>query len=216
MDGSPGTFNAYYNTYNLEMQSHPSACDLSVLVDHDFNTRSLKIKTMVTAIDSFENAYLRYAVAESHIYHLWYGMDSLHHVVRKMLPDFNGIALPPMNPNEIYVDSQAFDLSPSWNEKNCYLVVFVQRDDLDKPVLRSAKFGSPLMWLSGDTNGDNRVDMNDIIFLLNYLLKSGVTPNPLASGDPNNDCIVNVFDLFYLINYLFREGSTPLKGCAWQ
>jgi hypothetical protein len=80
-------------------------------------------------------------------------------------------------------------------------------------VLASAKNG-PLAWVLGDVNGDCSTNIADLIYLANYLFKSGPAPDVFARADPNNDCTVNVFDIVYLVNYLFRSGPSPLKGCA--
>ncbi|UCB52318.1 MAG: S8 family serine peptidase [Candidatus Zixiibacteriota bacterium] len=69
-------------------------------------------------------------------------------------------------------------------------------------------------YLAGDANGDGVVDLADVVFVLNYLYKSGPAPDPLAAGDPNADCIVEMADLVYLINYLYKGGPAPQQGCA--
>ena len=66
----------------------------------------------------------------------------------------------------------------------------------------------------GDANGDQSVDVGDVVFLVNYLFKSGIAPSSLSSGDANGDCLVNVGDIVYLINYLFKNGTAPRQGCA--
>jgi hypothetical protein len=93
------------------------------------------------------------------------------------------------------------------------VVAFVQQDVLDNPVLRSAK-SSSLAWIFGDANGDEKPDMADLVFLVNYVFKEGPAPFPLGSGDPNNDCRVDVFDIVYMLKYFFRGGPAPLKGCV--
>jgi hypothetical protein len=211
--GDLETFSSYLSAYQDEMlYASPGAINL--VVDYDSTTRFLKVKSRATAIDTVSNAYLRYAVAESHIHHHWQ-LDSLHHVVRKMLPDYNGVAFS-INPGESFVDSQTYLLDSTWNDKNCYVVVFVQRDDADKPVLRSAKSGLFQIptWVFGDANGDGSVDVSDIIYLMDYLFVPGPPPDPFSSGDPNYDCIVDISDAVYLINYFFVNGPAPLKGCA--
>lgn len=212
--GWRGVYGYYEEAYHTEMQNHPSFCSLNALLDYDSETRFLKVKSTVVAINGFENAYLHYVIAENHIYHPWEDLDSLHHVVRQMLPDYNGVALPTMNPNDTYIDSQTCTLNPEWNHRNCYLVIFVQQDDSDKPVLRSTKIG-PLFWISGDANGDGCVYVTDLVHLINYLFKKGPAADPLASADLNNDCTVDLFDIIYLVNYLFKLGPAPMKGCAW-
>lgn len=206
------TFDEYLSAYDDEM-SYPSTCLLDACIDYDSTTKRLWVKARVTAVDTFSNAHLRYVIAESHIHYHWWYSDSLHHVVRKMLPDYNGIAFN-IQPGEAFVDSQTYVLDPSWNYKNCYVVVFVQRDDLDKPILRSAKC-TYFTWIFGNANGDGAVTISDIVYLINYLFWGGPPPVPLAAGDPNNDCVVDGSDVVYLINYIFKNGPAPLKGCVW-
>lgn len=66
----------------------------------------------------------------------------------------------------------------------------------------------------GDANGDDTVDVGDIVFLINYIFKAGQAPNPGAVGDANGDCMVNIADAVYLVNYVFHAGPEPRNGCA--
>jgi hypothetical protein len=68
---------------------------------------------------------------------------------------------------------------------------------------------SPFIY--GDANGDLKIDVGDIVYLVNYLYKSGSAPNPLDAGDANCDTKIDVGDIVYIINYLFKNG--PLPGC---
>jgi hypothetical protein len=63
--------------------------------------------------------------------------------------------------------------------------------------------------LYGDANGDGQVGPGDVVFLLNYLYRSGPAPDPLWTGDANSDGQVGPGDVVYLLNYLFREGPPP-------
>ena len=213
MGGWYGMVDSYLEIYDSLMQSHLSPCSLNIDVAYDFETRFVKVKSVTGATDSMQNAHLRYAIGESHIPGKWWGLDSLHHVVRKMLPDYSGVALPTINNGDIYADSQTCEIDSLWNDKNCYLVVFVQEDDPDKPVLRSAKYG-PLAWVFGDVNGDGITNLPDLVRLANYIFKNAPAPDVLRRADSNNDCTVDVADIVYLTDYLFRSGPAPLKGCA--
>jgi len=66
----------------------------------------------------------------------------------------------------------------------------------------------------GDADGSGLVDLGDILFLVNYLYKAGLEPNPPSSGDPSNDCTIDLTDILFLVNYLYRGGPAPLQGCA--
>ena len=225
--GTSTTFSNYLSAYAYEQFYPDTTCLLSIYVDYDSTSRELWVKARVTAVDSFENARIRYAIAENNIAYTWGGsgggptIDINNHVVRKMLPNYNGVSFN-INPGESFVDSQTYTLPlPSGyplsccNDKNTEVVVFVQRDDSNKPVLKSVKSGLFPTWVYGDATGDSIVNVADVIYLLNYLFSGGDSPSPLASVDVNYDCIVNIGDAVYLVNYVFGGGPEPLKGCAF-
>ena len=66
-------------------------------------------------------------------------------------------------------------------------------------------------YILGDANNDQKLNVSDVIYLINYLFKGGPTPIPLEAGDANCDSNTNVSDVIYLINYLFKGGPAP--GC---
>jgi len=65
---------------------------------------------------------------------------------------------------------------------------------------------------AGDANGDGDVNLLDIIFLTNFLFKSGPAPSPYCRGDATGDGNVLLPDIVYLINYVFKAGSAPVKS----
>jgi hypothetical protein len=66
--------------------------------------------------------------------------------------------------------------------------------------------------MPGSVNGDDKVNVTDVIHLINYLFKGATPPLPVWScGDVQCDGKVNVSDAIYLINYLFKGGPPP--GC---
>jgi outer membrane protein assembly factor BamB len=79
----------------------------------------------------------------------------------------------------------------------------------------SAYFGEPPPVVCGDINGDRQVEITDIVYFINYLLKSGdpplCPPEPYAScADANGDGEISVADIVYLINYVLKSGSPPI------
>jgi hypothetical protein len=64
-------------------------------------------------------------------------------------------------------------------------------------------------FVTGDANGDGIIDVGDIVYLVNYLYKSGPAPDPREAGDANCDEVVDIGDIVYLVNYLYKGGDPP-------
>jgi len=62
----------------------------------------------------------------------------------------------------------------------------------------------------GDADGDGTLHLTDVVYLINYLLKTGPAPSyPLEACDVNCDRELNVSDIVFLIAYLFKGGPQP-------
>lgn len=81
-------------------------------------------------------------------------------------------------------------------------------EDTSLLVFRASFLRTP-----GDVNNDGQVDIGDVVFLVNYLFKHSIAPEPIEYGDVNGDCEVDVGDVIYLINFLFKNGTVPQSGC---
>ena len=63
----------------------------------------------------------------------------------------------------------------------------------------------------GDVDGNGRLDIEDVTYLINYQFKNGPDPDPMDVADVNADSAVDIRDLDYLIEYLFHSGPAPLN-----
>lgn len=62
----------------------------------------------------------------------------------------------------------------------------------------------------GDINGDEQVDLDDVLYLLNYLFGGGPPPVPIIPyGDVNSDGIVSISDAVHMINHLLKGQPPP-------
>ncbi len=81
---------------------------------------------------------------------------------------------------------------------------------VDQSDLGLVDFGNPL--LHGDVNLDGEINLGDVIYLANYLLKSGPEPPIFLIADVNCDDKINLSDVIYLANYLLKGGPAPCGG----
>ncbi len=63
----------------------------------------------------------------------------------------------------------------------------------------------------GDANGDGVINFADVMYMINYLYKSGPYPVSFEAGDANCDGDHGIVDIILLINYLYKGGRPP--GC---
>jgi len=68
-----------------------------------------------------------------------------------------------------------------------------------------------LVWrLHGDFNWDNRINIADVVDMLDFIFRNGPDPQPeYLVGDCNCDWFVNIEDATYLIDYIFKNGDEP-------
>ena len=62
-----------------------------------------------------------------------------------------------------------------------------------------------------------KVDVDDIVYLVDYIFTGGPAPDPLVSGDVNRtDCplvVVDIDDVTHLVAYIFSGGDPPNCEC---
>ena len=66
---------------------------------------------------------------------------------------------------------------------------------------------------SGNVNGDDKVNLSDAVYFINYVFRDGNPPDPYIAGNVNCDTNINVSDAVWLINYIFIPGSPGPCEC---
>jgi hypothetical protein len=67
----------------------------------------------------------------------------------------------------------------------------------------------PVVIKCGNPNGDNDVNVGDVVFLINHIFRDGPAPVPWQLGDANSDGTLDVGDVVFLIAASFRNGPQP-------
>lgn len=70
-------------------------------------------------------------------------------------------------------------------------------------------------FVCGDANGDNAIDLLDILYLIAFLYNdpNGPAPEPVQLGDPNADWAINLLDILYYIAFLYNDPNGPAPQC---
>ncbi len=66
----------------------------------------------------------------------------------------------------------------------------------------------------GDADASTEVDIDDVVYLLNYIFAGGCSPWDQNSGDVDASCGIDIDDVVYLIEFIFGSGQAPLPGCV--
>jgi len=66
------------------------------------------------------------------------------------------------------------------------------------------------IYICGDADANEVINILDITKLINYLYKSGSAPEPIEAGDANGNGDCNILDITYLISFLYKGGPEPV------
>jgi len=72
----------------------------------------------------------------------------------------------------------------------------------------------PDCFTCGDVNGQDGIDIDDIVYLISYIFSGGPEPIPIEAGDTDLSGNVDIDDVVYIINYVFIGGSEPCNPSA--
>jgi hypothetical protein len=64
-------------------------------------------------------------------------------------------------------------------------------------------------YMKGDPTGDWHINLSDVIFLANYILKGGASPDPLEAADVNCDDLYDLVDVIMLARYVLLGVPFP-------
>jgi hypothetical protein len=101
-----------------------------------------------------------------------------------------------------------FTYSPDFPTQNAYQATHQGMRDA---------FVTKLTWTPsypcGDVNTDEKIDLLDVVFLINYLFVGEPVPQLASLEDVNCSGSFNLADVVFLIKYIFRNGPAPCADC---
>ena len=76
-------------------------------------------------------------------------------------------------------------------------------------LLLSAPLFADALFLRGNSNGDDKIDIADPIHSLGYLFLGGASPECLDAADSNDSGVLDISDPVFTLEYLFLGGEPP-------
>jgi hypothetical protein len=92
-------------------------------------------------------------------------------------------------------------------------------DQMDVPVegYRAVAMDSCEGVNMGEADGNGWYDIDDVVYLIQYIFVRGAPPTPyeVSSGDHTCDCLVDIDDVVIKIVWIFAGGIPPCSCEEW-
>lgn len=69
--------------------------------------------------------------------------------------------------------------------------------------------GDVCEFMCGDCDGNDAIDIDDAVFLIQYIFSGGPAPNPEETGDVDLSGECDIDDAVYIVTYIFSGGPEP-------
>ena len=111
---------------------------------------------------------------------------------------------------------------PTWTVMQVREAIMMTADNADTPnntygwgianCMAAINYSFGPDFVPGDADQSGAVDIDDVVYLINYLFLGGPAPIPVEeAGDADGSGVVDIDDATYLVNYIFLGGPPPVE-----
>ncbi|MBU1319239.1 MAG: DUF1028 domain-containing protein [candidate division Zixibacteria bacterium] len=68
-------------------------------------------------------------------------------------------------------------------------------------------------YLCGDADWSGQPDIDDVVYLIQFIFAGGALPDPYEAGDADCTGEIDIDDVVFMIQYIFGGGPAPCSGC---
>ncbi|MFH2049711.1 MAG: SBBP repeat-containing protein [bacterium] len=109
--------------------------------------------------------------------------------------------------HDLTVDDNGYIYIAGTTQANDFHVVNPIQDSLSGQY--DAFITKLLPYLCGDVDGNDQINVADLVYMVNYIYKNGSEPLTWIAGDVNSSADIDMMDLILLVDYLFKGGIAP-------
>lgn len=91
---------------------------------------------------------------------------------------------------------------------------YMNRSEVNNMLLKAQQEFGGIGYMPGDFDGNNWVNILDIISFVKYFYHSEPGPDNLNVLDVDGDCDIDMEDIIYLVYYKYASGPAPIPGCV--
>ncbi len=123
---SPGSMYPFYRHHITNRSQIPSPLTIAMSKTYDSTANTGSVTAVVTNTSAATvSGTIHFAVTENKIPYYWYGLTTVEHVCRDMLPSGTGEAVS-IPAGDSIVKTNNFTIDTTWKENNIYIACFVQ------------------------------------------------------------------------------------------
>jgi len=106
--------------------------------------------------------------------------------------------------------------TPQITGVSSFMVTVIDSDspaNVDTMIVSIEVLNYEVPYVCGDADNSGEIDIDDAVYMINYLFSGGPSPDPTESAEVNCSSTIDIDDVVYLITYLFSGGPEPCAGC---
>lgn len=130
---------------------------------------------------------------------------------------FGGLIVPLLEVDVLanwFCDGNEVSISALTNRFGDGRVTYISRLTNTEPLkqLFVKSINKSLQYVWGDANNSGYVDIDDIVFIIDYIFSAGVPPAYWNAADPSGDGFLDIDDVVMLIGWMFEGNIAPKAG----
>lgn len=104
-----------------------------------------------------------------------------------------------------------FSGTPTYETTSWFRIVCTDSDGPPNTDQRGFTLSVVAGYAIGDCDGSGEIDIDDVVFLINYIFSGGPAPDPIELGDADCSGEIDIDDVVFLIAYIFSSGPAPCE-----